>query len=75
MSEKISTPSPVSSLATISRARRQQVERIVGRGDGQRLELRRTHAQHVRHRLDQAVGQGVVRDDEDADHEVPVSGV
>ena len=46
----------------------QEIERIVGGRHRQRLELRRLRAEHVRDGLDQAVGQRVVRDDEDADH-------
>ena len=68
MSEKISTPSPVSSRATSSRAGGQQLQRIVGRGDRQHLELRRPRAEHVRDRPHEALAEGVVRDDQDADH-------
>ena len=46
----------------------QKVERIVGGRHRQRLELRRSHAEHVRDGASQAIGQRIVRDDENADH-------
>ena len=68
MSEKISTPSPVSSCLTSSRAAGSSAMRVVGRGDRQHLELRRPAAEHVRDGAREAFGEAVVRNDQDADH-------
>src|SRR5580693_5268426 len=45
------------------------MQRVIGRGHVQCLELRRPSAEHVRHRGGEAVAQCAVSDDQDTDHE------
>jgi hypothetical protein len=68
MSEKTTTPVPVSSCRTSSRAAGSSAAGSSAAATGQHLELRGPAAEDMRDRARKALAQAVMRNDQDADH-------